>query len=492
MRQKLLLCIFIFLLLIVGFLHPISSLTQDLGRHIKTGEIIFTTHAIPQTNLFSYTYPDFPFINHHWFSEVIFYVFHQVFGFNGLLILTILVITTTFSLLFFTALKKGHIFAITIVSILYFRVLFERTDVRPEIFSFLFLSLFITILYKNRDGFTRWIFLLPFLELIWVNTHIYFPIGIAVIGLFLVDYLIKNRKQFNPRYTFILVAVLFTCCISTLFNPNGIAGALYPFLVFGNYGYQIEENQTVFFLWNYFGWKTTIFYFFLSSTLLFTSLLLTIKKARLIDWLLAIFFTGLAFNAERNFPLFVFGTFIAISYSLSLIFNTFSRISRASGFAKHIPYLFLFLLLIWQIYQVGSIRKIGFGVESGATKGVDFFLKQNLKGHIFNNFDIGSYLEYRLYPKEKVFVDGRPEAYPASFFQETYIPAQIDPKKFDEIVKKYNIQTIFFSYSDQTTLSQSFLPHISNNLACLMLYLDDYVVIFTKQKKSPYIANSLF
>jgi hypothetical protein len=60
-------------------------------------------------------------------------------------------------------------------------------------------------------------------------------------------------------------------------------------------------------------------------------------------------------------------------------------------------------------------------------------IAKNLKGPIFNNFDIGSYLIFRLYNKSlpagrQVFVDGRPEAYPASFFQITYILMQQDPK----------------------------------------------------------------
>ena len=37
-------------------------------------ELKSKTHAIPSINLFSYTFPSFPFINHHWLSEVIFYL----------------------------------------------------------------------------------------------------------------------------------------------------------------------------------------------------------------------------------------------------------------------------------------------------------------------------------------------------------------------------------------------------------------------------------
>ncbi|MDO8461153.1 MAG: hypothetical protein Q7S38_01780, partial [bacterium] len=63
-----LLIFLVFFLLLAGFLHPIQSITQDLGRHLLAGQIIFETQEIPKTNLFSYAYPDFSFINHHWLS----------------------------------------------------------------------------------------------------------------------------------------------------------------------------------------------------------------------------------------------------------------------------------------------------------------------------------------------------------------------------------------------------------------------------------------
>ena len=128
----------IFLFLFFAYFHTISAITQDLGRHLLTGKIILDTHQIPKTNLFSYTYPNFPFLNHHWGSEVIFYLIFKIFGFNGILVLTTLLILSSFLIIFSYAFKRSNIIGLSIVSLLYIRVLLERTDVRPEIFSFLF------------------------------------------------------------------------------------------------------------------------------------------------------------------------------------------------------------------------------------------------------------------------------------------------------------------------------------------------------------------
>lgn len=481
--QKLLLIFSIFSLLIAGFLHPITALTQDLGRHLLMGDIILKTYSVPQTNLFSYTYPDFPFINTHWLSEVAFFIVQNLFGFNGLLLVMTALIVFTFGLVFFSTIKKNSIYAATIISILYIRVLFERTDIRPEIFSFLFLSIFIVILYKYREKYTRWIFLLPFIELLWVNIHIYFPIGIAVLGLFFIDLIIKHRKNLYSKYIGIFALIILTSTFVTLLNPNGLNGALYPFNVFQNYGYQIEENQTVFFLWNYFGGKTTILYFFISAAMLFLSLFLTIKKVRPIDWFLAIFFTYLAANAERNLPLFVFGTFIPFTYSLSIIIRKI-KLRQKTRIIQNTISLILILIILWNIKDVVQLKGFGIGVAKGAERGADFFLENNLKGPIFNNFDIGSYLDYRLYPKEQVFIDGRPEAYPASFIQQVYIPMQTDQNLFNEQDKKYHFNTIFFSHTDMTPWARNFLKWVAEDKQWKLVYLDDYIVILVKNTKN--------
>src|SRR3990170_8048219 len=183
-----------FFLLFLKFFHKITAMNQDLGRHFLLGEIFLKTLNVPQINLFSYTYPDFPFINLHWLSEVIFYLVFKAVGFNGLLVFSTFIVLLAFFIVFYKS-YKDNLVPITITSLLYLGVLFERTEIRPEIFSFLFLSLFVFILYKNREKPTKLIFILPFIELLWVNMHIYFAIGLSVISLFLIESIILKRKE---------------------------------------------------------------------------------------------------------------------------------------------------------------------------------------------------------------------------------------------------------------------------------------------------------
>ncbi|SRR6266568_2525498 len=476
--SRLLLFIFLPLLVFTIFFHPINAINQDLGRHILFGKIIVQTHAVPKINLLSYTNPDFPFINTHWFSEVLFYLIENVMGFLGLLLITTLVATGAY-LLQLLYVKNAKAVPIIIASLFYFQILLDRTDVRPEIFSFFFLSLFIVILYTYRRGFTKWIYILPFVELIWVNTHIYFPIGLLVLGLFLLDRLITQRKKIASKETIILATIFIISSIVTLINPNTLHGALYPLFVFQNYGFEIEENHTIFDIWNLYQQKSAILYFFISVPLLFSVLLLNLKKTKPIDWFLAISFTIIAASAERNLPLFVFSTFIACITALNNLYAKFP-LGQVFNYRRMVLYIVVGLFIVWQTISLVMFNPFGYSLSVGASKAVDFLQKNHIAGQIFNNFDIGSYLAYRLYPQERVFVDGRPEAYPASFFQQEYIPIEQNKSLFQQADNKYHFNIIFIAYTDVTPWNQQFLRDINANPLWRLVYLDPLIVIYVK------------
>src|SRR5262245_57349016 len=72
----------LFLLLVYGFYlaHQVNLTVGDLGRHLKNGQLFIENGLIPKVNLYSYAYPDFPFINHHWGSGTVSYVIERLGG----------------------------------------------------------------------------------------------------------------------------------------------------------------------------------------------------------------------------------------------------------------------------------------------------------------------------------------------------------------------------------------------------------------------------
>lgn len=457
----------LFIAYICSFLFTSSNdLSQDLGRHITLGEIILQTKSVPQTNLFSYTYPRFPFINHHWLSEVVFFLFQKICGIHSLIFIKTLIIGLAI-LIATTTSKSAWSLG---VSILLSPLLVERADVRPEIFGFFFFSLLLCELKKREKGggLSVW---LPLVFLLWVNMHISFIFGLVLLGA--IFFAVKKDKH----NTFIIILSL----LSLLLNPQGIKGIFTPITIFSNYGYSIVENQNMFFL---LGKSKDIFIriYILLIPIIMSCVFVLYRKKRYKDTLLLCAFFLLGLYQVRHLPYFVFTAIVIIPEVLREVFHSVSQmvhmfLSSLTAIILLTGIIFFGSNLFFEIYDID--RMFGSEIHLVHKEVIRFLEEHPQKGNVFNNFDIGSYLIFGLYPKRKVFVDGRPEAYPATFFKNVYIPIQEDQQVQDIYFKKYNIHTIVLSHTDQTPWGESFLGRIAQNSKWRLVYIDPIFVVFT-------------
>src|SRR5689334_3098388 len=72
----------------------------DTGWHIRTGEWILANGRVPHLDLFSYTRSGQPWFAWEWLWDVCFGWLHQTWGMQAVLAVSILVLCTTFALLF--------------------------------------------------------------------------------------------------------------------------------------------------------------------------------------------------------------------------------------------------------------------------------------------------------------------------------------------------------------------------------------------------------
>ena len=483
--------LFVFVLLLfwlgVFLAQPVNLVNTDLGRHIENGRYFLETHRIPDTNLYSYTYPDVPFINHHWGSGVLFYLIWKVAGLSGLSFLYVALSLLTFSLLFFQAKKFAGLALATLSAVLVIPLIGERTEIRPEVFSYFFATIFFLLLWKYKKGQlkTDVLFLLPILSLIWVNLHIYFIFGIGLIGLFLLDTLIeRNWQKFKALF---LVLILTTG--ASLINPFGLKAVLYPLNIFRNYGYRVLENQSVSFLTNLgFINNPNLLIFKIVLAILLTSIgLIFIFNRKRISWpLLGLSVTVgiLGWSALRNFALFGYFALPVIAYNLKFGLN--KKIDLKDGWSKIVIYFiaFIFFVFFSYLFQGKLLRENNSGpTEQAQNASADFFKANNLSGPIFNNYDIGGYLIFHLYPQEKVFVDNRPEAYPDAFFKDVYVPMQEEESVWQRVLQEHNFNAIYFATSDATNWGQEFLVKRIKDPAWAPVFADDYAIIFLRRNE---------
>lgn len=499
-----------FLFFFIFFLREIDLTTTDLGRHIKNGEMILrgdTLEKVLSANFYSYVYPEFPFVNHHWGSGVIFYLVQRFFGFAGISLFFAGLSAVTFLVFFRLAWKKSTLMISALSVILIIPLIFLRTEIRPEAFSYLFCGIYWLILSNNAhchpdpaiggrripiesckpNGILRRftprndIIFLPLLQLLWVNLHSYFFLGFILMGAFGLEEIFKGNFKGVKKLAVVIILSVFASFI----NPAGVKGFLYPLHIFDNFGYRLLENQSTFFLERVIGEYPAGIYFRILFLLLAFSFVwkwAKEKKIELVDFLLAIFVSVIAFKAVRNFAVFGFFCLPIIAQNLSNF-----RLHKDEAINKF-AFVLLGTVLVPAIFFIKpqywlQRNKIGFGLETGEKEAAEFFLSNKLKGPVFNNYDIGGYLIYYLFPQGKVFVDNRPEAYQADFFEKVYIPMQEQRDKWNKADKEYNFNTVFFYRLDLTPWAQTFLLNLIDDKNWAPVYVDGKRIIFLKRVK---------
>lgn len=486
-RNWVFLGLFLLLIFSLSFKTPEAEWSQDLGRHLKIGEIILKTRKIPSVNLFSYTHPDFPFINHHWLAEVVFYLIFSFLGDFGLVFLkTILILLSFFLVVKAVGSEKnwGTLLPFWVLTVLIFR---ERLDVRPEIFGFFFFAFYLFVFQQEKRGQTKWLFILPFIEFLWVNIHISFVFGLFLTGLWLVEKFFSPDELSNevdPQERFNLsrkkLILGFSIFLASLFNPHFLKGVFLPFLIFKNYGYSIVENQTIFFLEKMIN-NPNIFFFKFGVLLGLLTFLLN-QRRTIFSFLGFLVLALVATWQIRHFPFFALFLTFVFTQNLSSIFESNKFFEKTKPLLTGIGLslcLALSFCYLTNFYYRAHDRVFRFGPSSSkipAEAGAEFLLRTAPKAKIFNNFDIGSYLDYRLYPQTQVFADSRPEAYPEKFWEE-YKKAQDHEEVWRELVEKYDVKAVFFAHTDGTPWAETFLKRIVNHSGWKIAYLDEVVVI---------------
>ncbi|MFA5926142.1 MAG: hypothetical protein WC831_04360 [Parcubacteria group bacterium] len=499
--------IFLILLIWLGVFmaNKVDLATADLGRHLENGKWLVGNHfnlfeknSPVHENFYSYTNSDFPVVNHHWGSGVLFYFIYKLFGFTGLSLFYIIFSLAIFAMFFQIARQKSNFTAAALLSLLLIPLMAERGEIRPEIFSYFFAGVFFWALlsWQEKKLATSRLFALPILMILWVNLHVYFFAGLFIIGVFWlsgIGQLIFSKlsdEEFSEKARGVksLTIVLFLSALGSLINPFGIKGLLYPFQIFKNYGYTIVENKSVSFVEsygivnsNFFLIKVVLIFLLLSFVLLFFA---DRKKISFSSLVFAVFFGTMGWLAIRNLTLLGFFALPVLAENISGIFSLKEKERNpAQEDGLSVLYIFIFVFAAIVSYQFISLHSTdrGIGLLPENEKAAEFFRKENIKGPVFNNYDIGGYLIWNLYPQEKVFVDNRPEAYPDSFFSEVYKPMQDDPAVFEKIDKEYDFNAIFFYRNDITPWGVNFQKAISKNSQWKKAYEDDFASIYIKR-----------
>ncbi len=86
----------------------------DTGWHIRNGEIILATHAVPRTDSFSYTRAGQAWYAWEWLYDMVIAAIHHLAGLNGVVLYTAAIIAATFAHLFNFILSRSGSFVVAV------------------------------------------------------------------------------------------------------------------------------------------------------------------------------------------------------------------------------------------------------------------------------------------------------------------------------------------------------------------------------------------
>jgi hypothetical protein len=189
----------------------------DTGWHIRTGEYILD-RGVPARDLFSFSRAGQPWYAWEWLSDLIFGQIHRWWGLPGVAALAALLVCLPAALLFAWLLRRG---AGSWVALAFTLAATSAASVhylaRPHLFSLVLLVVGLWTLDEDRRSPTPWLWTLVPMAGLWANLHGGFAGWLGILGLLVAVSAAQRDRVALRRYG--LLAVLST--LATLINPYG-------------------------------------------------------------------------------------------------------------------------------------------------------------------------------------------------------------------------------------------------------------------------------
>jgi hypothetical protein len=435
---------------------PISD--PDFWWHLKTGQYIFETRSIPHTDIFSSLRFGSEWITHEWLSEVFMYSVFRKLGFGGLIVAFSIVITAAFWIAYQRCRNlTGHPYVAGFAVLLGAAATLPVWGVRPQMFSLLFASIFISFLdrYLRREEMPSIWWLVP-LMIFWVNMHAGFALGLVLIALaiagLLVDWFLLRKDSFSEVWlrTRRLCGLLIVGAAAVCLNPNGSRLYSYPLetLFSRSMMNYIEE------------WKSPDFHeaSFQALALLilatFSVMALSNRRPGPSQLLMLAATAWAALRSGRNVAFFAL---VAMPLLAEHLWNWLTNqrwghwltAPEKSG-SDTAPALKLVLntLLFGVVISASALAVVRAAGMQPATESqkfptaaVAFIIAERPPQPIYNDYIWGGYLIWRLYPDYPVYIDGRADVYGDKLVEE-FLEVLNGKPNWREPLENHGIRTV--------------------------------------------------
>ena len=355
--------------------HKIGS--YDYWWHLRTGQLMIETGSVPHADTYTYTVPGSPWTDIHWLFQLGLYGLYSAGGHTGVVIGKFVLVAVVLALLAPLGYQRNRPFISISALALLLVISCTRYMPRPELVSFVLLAVLLRVLDRFDRTSDAWVYAIIPLQLLWVNVHGFFALGIAICGMYFIGELGRSPAGFGGavrrgrlRRLGAATALATLVCVA---NPNGIEGVLYPLqqlemvsLTEGRGFFGLNNPELHPAIEALAPLPLALFLGFVALCVL--SWILNCKELRVRNALVLVAFIYLAFGAVRNIPL------LAIAATPILVRNCNAYLD-ARAFSTRLPLLagivvcLLLALLVadtvgGRFYaRVSIFRMPGFGIE---------------------------------------------------------------------------------------------------------------------------------
>lgn len=454
-------------LLILAYSTTAQDYDFDLWARLIAGMGVVDGHQVLKADFLSYP-PVHTWYDHEWGSGVVFYFFLKHFGPYSLIFLqAVLVWLIFFFISKFISLRTDKPYNILFYLFAVFALLDNfNQPVRCHLFSFAFFAGYLYLVeYIRKSQKWKWLFIIPFLTILWNNLHGGVVSGIGLLGMYSVGTFLNDRK--NKIWLKFLITAIVSFAV-LIINPWGID--YIKFLLMANTMARVDIVEW----WGLFSsfhlFKKIPFKIFLAFVLVVESFI-TIKQIKgfgikefykssdKVKWVVLLATLYLSIKHVKLIPFFVMSGLAFVYQDLQVVFKNVP----APKYLNKLIYSTLSFVLLFYF----ATREFSVPLRLDwlyPVREVEFVKINNLKGNLLANFGIGSYISYKLYPHNKIFMDGR--------YEEVY------PDNYLQMLKKFHIVT-----NDWDEILVKFPPDViivekAYNVSKVLTALDEWVEVF--------------
>ncbi len=398
---------YVLLLLLCLFFACLSdNYDYDLYARLIVGESFVEKGIFHYRDFLSYT-PTHLWYDHEWGSGVVFYWFLKLFGSYGLILVHALTMFVTAFFIIKTQKLQKHAYPTSILFMGLFLLLFSHLNpniVRCHMFSFMFFAMFLYFLEKTRTQNSNIIWLVPLIVIIWNNLHGGVVSGLGIIFIYMVCAILTAKSW--KKYFYVLLVSTPLLAI----NPYGIE--YLDFLFSAN----TKNRKYITEWWPVFAKRHVYYYYPAFCTGIFT-----------------IIIAGINAFKRKNFDLTKFSVLVvttllgtihvkllslAIIVVGALFYNDLMGIfcKKQVKILEKLTYILISISLIYIPLSYPFTPRVS--VKKFPVLEVEFLRKNQIEGNIITGFGLGSYVSYKLYPQNLIYMDGR--------YEEVYYDQEIE------------------------------------------------------------------